>query len=948
MTTTDPHDPALHPDDAPPLLRLAAGARRLLVPSLASVGVHIALLALLATVTWSLVAPPADAPRPGLEVLLDAPSSSTPEPLDQPLPADARADSTPAPLAVPESPTEPPPVPGRSPARAPALNTIARDLPAPIAAPRLTDLKSARPSTISFAGVRGPRAESVVFVVDASGAMTTSLPFVLEELARTIDRLREDVRFDIIVFRDRSTIEAARVAGTASLPPAAGDAGLRPATPLNRAAARDWLRTITPSGRSNPLDGLDAAFELEEPPDVVFLLARSIRRTENTTWGAGLDAIMERLDRLNPPRPAGDRRTQIRTIQFIDDDPTGIMQAIATRHGGGIDAYSLRTIDQLRASLDAPDPQVALDRTADSAAELLASLSADATDLFVLFGLASDEQRTRAREVSVRVLERLGLRPEDPYAAYLAERALAIRALASGSPDTRPARALDLDDGSVLAWLIRHARRCALVAAGRGALAPSDAEEGWTRRPDDLDPLSSLEAALLSLRIADAGTRDDARERVMRLLTSTPLAQAGRADPVLRVLAADAEALGARDAITGRASVAAVFAPHQRLLDDPELAGALGLDATQFEDFLLARLAALATPDMDLAAAPPRALLAEALEALAADPRSPRARQLLRSIIGHAQAGPLARQAALLLARTLLDDPAPSAEPVELLLLVATRWPTVPGAADAIERALHEARRLEATGAAHAPLYERVLNAALTDPSLRDRAFWRAELDRLLLARARASSPAAALDDLEHIAPDSPLARPARDLYEERIGAMIADASAGLLGRDGLVLADPPRDRWLAAVRLVERRLQYASERDAGALRDASVQLARLVLTADPARAETFARAAAINATTAEERRRAQLVQAEALTLLGKGPRAFELLSPMLDGSAMPDSPEAWHAWTLALEILAARARDDELARARTHLARLRALDPELGGGIWRERLERVADRLEP
>lgn len=178
---------------------------------------------------------------------------------------------------------------------------------------------------VSFAGLTavGARARSVVYVVDASGPMVTSLPWVIAEVQRSIDALAPTQRFGVVLFQDTGT--GARVRTF--------DARLNDATTRQRARLAAWLAHAAPSGKSSPLDGLRAALALR--PQVIFLLSRSIARSGGGEWGDGLDATLRELDRLNPINPAtGERPVLIRTIQFLEPDPTGTMQAIARAHGG--------------------------------------------------------------------------------------------------------------------------------------------------------------------------------------------------------------------------------------------------------------------------------------------------------------------------------------------------------------------------------------------------------------------------------------------------------------------------------------------------------------------------------------------------------------------------------------------------------------------------------------
>lgn len=201
----------------------------------------------------------------------------------------------------------------------------------------------------SFAGVSAQRARSVVYSVDASGAMVTSLPFVLEELRRSVSALAPDQRFAVVLFGRRVGDEDS-AAGVRVYP----EAGMLAATPANKASLYTWLDGVEARGASNPLDGLLAAIDRE--PEVVFLLSRSIRRTDGRAgvgdWGPGREAILAELERANPVRrsifgPPG-RAVQVKCVQFLEEDPTGVMPAIADVHGGGPGSYRLLPESELR------------------------------------------------------------------------------------------------------------------------------------------------------------------------------------------------------------------------------------------------------------------------------------------------------------------------------------------------------------------------------------------------------------------------------------------------------------------------------------------------------------------------------------------------------------------------------------------------------------------------
>lgn len=187
---------------------------------------------------------------------------------------------------------------------------------------------------VRFAGLGMPRAASVVYVVDASGPMVTSLPMVLTELRRSIANLAPVQRFQVIIYRDQGTTPY-QVFDTRGK-------RLVKATTRSKIALDPWLDKIHPAGKSNPLPGLTAAIELK--PDVIFLLARSIKRSGGA-WGQGRDQILAELERLNPPNDEGQRPVVIKTIQFLDEDPSGVMQAIGQIHGQG--SYTVLKLEDL-------------------------------------------------------------------------------------------------------------------------------------------------------------------------------------------------------------------------------------------------------------------------------------------------------------------------------------------------------------------------------------------------------------------------------------------------------------------------------------------------------------------------------------------------------------------------------------------------------------------------
>lgn len=185
------------------------------------------------------------------------------------------------------------------------------------------------PSGVTFAGLGASNARSVVYCVDCSGPMVTSLPMVLGEVRRSVARLAPTQKFAVVLFR---TLDGSPDIQTFA--PA-----LMRATLSAQERLDNWLAAADPSGRSCPLAGLEAAIAFK--PDAIFLLSRSIERSGGGVWELGLQSTLARLESLNPVTQRGRRDVLIQTIQFVDDDPTGVMQAIALTHGGGAKSYRI-------------------------------------------------------------------------------------------------------------------------------------------------------------------------------------------------------------------------------------------------------------------------------------------------------------------------------------------------------------------------------------------------------------------------------------------------------------------------------------------------------------------------------------------------------------------------------------------------------------------------------
>jgi len=196
----------------------------------------------------------------------------------------------------------------------------------------------------SFTSVSGDRARSIVYVIDGSGSMTSCLPFIRQELQRSIMRLDSGQQFQVVVCRDYpSGVTGSEPAIFSFSPRADQESALVPATDLNKSLIRSWCDRVEPLGRSRVLAGLERAIELK--PDLIFLLSRSVKRTGVSTDGVQ-DAILHRLGEINPADANGKRRTVIKALQFIEEDPTGLMQRIGREHGDGPESYRVISVPE--------------------------------------------------------------------------------------------------------------------------------------------------------------------------------------------------------------------------------------------------------------------------------------------------------------------------------------------------------------------------------------------------------------------------------------------------------------------------------------------------------------------------------------------------------------------------------------------------------------------------
>lgn len=212
---------------------------------------------------------------------------------------------------------------------APLLAPRAAPGPAPVERAPVVSIESAAPSRVDLFGLRGEQgAQRIAFVVDASGSMLAAMPVVRREIRRSLERLDESQRFQVVYFKRGEYRTPEGLAGER-------DGALIRATEANKRAVSAWLETVNAEGGSDPLPALERTLRLR--PDLVFLVSKGVvdPSLDEQAMREFTRRTLDTLDRLNP-RDArnGLRPATIKVVHFYDDDPSGLLRMIGERHGG--------------------------------------------------------------------------------------------------------------------------------------------------------------------------------------------------------------------------------------------------------------------------------------------------------------------------------------------------------------------------------------------------------------------------------------------------------------------------------------------------------------------------------------------------------------------------------------------------------------------------------------
>lgn len=192
------------------------------------------------------------------------------------------------------------------------------------------------PTTVTLAGSTARDARDVVYVVDASGSMVSSMPMVQDVLARSLGGLRPTQRFALLfITRDGYSAYTAGAPGSS--------VRLLRATRDEVSLAADWMRSVRAGGLGNPLPALEAALDLS--PDAIFVLSKGIEPPEGVEPTEA--QILSALDRGNPVRSDGTRRIAINAIQIIREDRADALWSLAQIHGAGRESFLFVSREEL-------------------------------------------------------------------------------------------------------------------------------------------------------------------------------------------------------------------------------------------------------------------------------------------------------------------------------------------------------------------------------------------------------------------------------------------------------------------------------------------------------------------------------------------------------------------------------------------------------------------------
>ncbi len=173
----------------------------------------------------------------------------------------------------------------------------------------------------SFFGTGG-NAHNIVYVIDRSGSMAgPPLELVVQEVLKSIGRLKPQQNFHIILFSGNKPLE--------KMP-----ARLVPAKLENKRKAAMFLRDVLPAPSTNPIPALERAFEVlketKKPGKLIYLLTDGDFAPE-VGEGPGNDKVVREIRKMN-----ADKKVLINTFLMMEKTESAIevLTQIAKENGG--------------------------------------------------------------------------------------------------------------------------------------------------------------------------------------------------------------------------------------------------------------------------------------------------------------------------------------------------------------------------------------------------------------------------------------------------------------------------------------------------------------------------------------------------------------------------------------------------------------------------------------
>ena len=269
-----------------------------LLPWSTSVLFHLAIILLAFFLGWVMVQPPAEE-----EIVIASPTLNEPPPIPIQGKLEARKPDEKA-RKTPQPPAKP---------KVQVVSEVPLDSVLAVVSPTATmnPLQGEPGNDTIFGGAGdgepggGVPPTQIAFVIDASGSLIDTFPFVVEELKRFIRNLERKQSFTIIFYGDDKITE---------VPPG----GLRKADSQHKQKVIDWIDmsnyNVTPKGSGDPVKALQRA--LSYKPQLIYLLSDNIT-------GRGRYSINQQ-DLLNEIKRSNRSGTKISTIQFLYEDPLAL------------------------------------------------------------------------------------------------------------------------------------------------------------------------------------------------------------------------------------------------------------------------------------------------------------------------------------------------------------------------------------------------------------------------------------------------------------------------------------------------------------------------------------------------------------------------------------------------------------------------------------------------